>query len=90
VLGLGKLDPIDLPLALAILPLDMFMGIRYRAARALGRRNLAGTGSGAEFPIKDPTMRWSEVREASAALLPSATFTRHVFYRYSLVYRRPG
>jgi SAM-dependent methyltransferase len=90
VLGLGRLDPIDLPLALGILPLDIVMGIRFKAAKALGRPTLTGSRAAPEFPVEDATMRLSEVREASAALLPSATFTRHVFYRYSLVYRRPG
>jgi SAM-dependent methyltransferase len=91
VLGLGRMDLKDLPLAMGLLPLDMAMGIRYKVARALGRPSLAHMRRHQpEFPIRDPGMRNGEIKSSMAALLPYAEFKRHVFYRYSIVYRRDG
>lgn len=87
VLGVGRMDLVDLPRALAVLPLDIAMGVRFKIAKLVGRPTLAGAGP--EAPIAEPTMRWTEVRDASGALLPGRTFKRHVFYRYSLIYRAP-
>lgn len=87
VLGLGRLELRGLPLATATVPLDMAMGLRFKAARALGRPSLAANGGGPEFPVRDPTMPWREIRRAAASVLPGSTYKRHVFYRYSLVYR---
>ncbi len=86
ILGLGRLDLRELPRALAILPLDMAMGMRFKLARAVGRPSLAGVGP--EAPVMNPTMSWAEIREEAARLLPQSTFRRHVFFRYSLVYSK--
>jgi SAM-dependent methyltransferase len=86
ILGLGRMDLADLPVALAILPLDIAMGLRFKVAAWLGRPTLSGVGP--EAPVANPTMRTKDIRLQSSALLPGATFKRHVFYRYSLVYRR--
>ncbi len=85
ILGLGQLTPADLPVAMGILPLDVAMGVRFKIAKAMGRPSLAGIGP--EAPIADPTMRVHEIRTKALAALPGSTFKRHVFYRYSLVYR---
>lgn len=85
VLGLGQLTGAELPRAFATVPLDMAMGIRFKAAKALRRPTLAGVGP--EAPLMNPTMRWGEIREAAASVLPGSSYKRHVFYRYSLVYR---
>jgi SAM-dependent methyltransferase len=87
VLGLARMDLRDLPLAAAILPLDVAMGVRFKIAKALGRPSLSGTGP--EAPIAGPTMRLDEIREQTHRRLPGARIKRHIFYRYSIVYRAP-
>ena len=45
-------------------------------------------GSGA--PIMDPDMSWGEVRAAATRLLPGVRYRRHLLWRYSLLWRKPG
>jgi SAM-dependent methyltransferase len=85
ILGLGQLTVGELPRAFATLPLDMAMGIRFKVAKALGRPSLAGVGP--EAPVMNPRMRWGEIRRATATVLPGSSYKRHIFYRYSLIYR---
>lgn len=85
VLGLGQLSGAELPRALATIPLDMAMGIRFKVAKVLGRPTLAGVGP--EAPVMNPRMRWREIRSTAASILPGSSYKRHVFYRYSLIYR---
>jgi ubiquinone/menaquinone biosynthesis C-methylase UbiE len=53
----------------------------YRAFRGHG-------GSGA--PVKDPEMTWAEVHEAARDVLPGVRYRRHLLWRYSLLWRKPG
>jgi ubiquinone/menaquinone biosynthesis C-methylase UbiE len=53
----------------------------YRAFRGHG-------GSGA--PVKDPEMTWAEVHAAARDVLPGARYRRHLLWRYSLRWRKPG
>jgi ubiquinone/menaquinone biosynthesis C-methylase UbiE len=41
-------------------------------------------------PIMDPDMSWREVRVAAARLLPGVRYRRHLLWRYSLLWRKPG
>jgi SAM-dependent methyltransferase len=41
-------------------------------------------------PIMDPAMTWSQVREAAARVLPGARYRRHLLWRYSLQWTKPG
>jgi ubiquinone/menaquinone biosynthesis C-methylase UbiE len=41
-------------------------------------------------PIKDPDMTWSQVRAAANELLPGVRYRRHLLWRYSLLWRKPG
>jgi ubiquinone/menaquinone biosynthesis C-methylase UbiE len=45
---------------------------------------------GPEAPIMDPDMSWREVRAAAARLLPGVRYRRHLLWRYSLLWRKPG
>jgi SAM-dependent methyltransferase len=49
---------------------------------------LRGTPPGPRPPIMDPTMTLPEIRAAAGDLLPGATIRRHLYWRYSLIYRR--
>ena len=40
-------------------------------------------------PIKDPVETIAEIRTACAAVLPGATFRRHMLFRYSVIWRKP-
>ena len=41
-------------------------------------------------PIMDPDMSWREVRAEAARLLPGVRYRRHLLWRYSLLWRKPG
>jgi SAM-dependent methyltransferase len=45
-------------------------------------------GSGA--PVKDPEMTWAEVHVTARDLLPGVRYRRHLLWRYSLRWRKPG
>lgn len=76
VLGLSRLSPGDLPMgAVAFLP------NRVRVALAPRHHGMPAP------PIKDPDMTLREIREQARALLPGARIRRHLYFRYSLVYR---
>jgi ubiquinone/menaquinone biosynthesis C-methylase UbiE len=53
----------------------------YRAVRGHG-------GSGA--PVKDPEMTWAEVHAIARDVLPGVRYRRHLLWRYSLRWRKPG
>lgn len=42
------------------------------------------------MPIRDPTTTLAEVNQAAAVHLPGSRIRRHLFYRYSLTWRRPN
>ncbi len=42
-----------------------------------------------KMPLHDPQTTYREVREAAQRRLPGARFTRHLFFRYSLVWEKP-
>jgi SAM-dependent methyltransferase len=46
------------------------------------------SGSGA--PVKNPEMTWGEVRATASRLLPGVRYRRHLLWRYSLLWRKPG
>jgi ubiquinone/menaquinone biosynthesis C-methylase UbiE len=53
----------------------------YRAFRGEG-------GSGA--PVKDPEMTWAQVHATAREVLPGVRYRRHLLWRYSLRWRKPG
>jgi hypothetical protein len=55
--------------------------LMYRAIRHEGN-------SGA--PVKDPEMTWAEVRAAAREVLRGVRYRRHLLWRYSLLWRKPG
>jgi ubiquinone/menaquinone biosynthesis C-methylase UbiE len=67
----------DLLAAAPAVPADLF----YRAVYRKGE-------SGA--PIMDPGMSWRQVRAAAAAALPGVRYRRHLLWRYSLLWQKPG
>jgi SAM-dependent methyltransferase len=56
-------------------------GLLYRAIRGQG-------DPGA--PVRDPDMTWDEVRSAARRVLPGVRWRRHLLWRYSLRWRKPG
>jgi hypothetical protein len=52
------------------------------------KRTRGETDPGA--PIMEPDMSWSQVRETAARVLPGARYRRHLLWRYSLVWTKPG
>ena len=79
VVGLAKdKSPKDMLTSAACLPLVL----SYRMTRKKG-----GPGG---VPIADPDMSWGEVRAAAKQMLPGARYRRHMMWRYSLLWRKPG
>ncbi len=52
-------------------------------------RAVHGEGSSGA-PIVDPEMTWRQVREAARELLPGVRYRRHLLWRYSLLWSKPG
>lgn len=70
-------SPADFVASAAGVPVNLF----YRAVYHEGN-------SGA--PIKDPDMTWGQVRATAKTLLPAVRYRRHLLWRYSLLWRKPG
>ncbi|MEV0094710.1 methyltransferase domain-containing protein [Streptomyces sp. NPDC050738] len=59
------------------------------ANRILRRRN-GGEFEADGMRVKRPAMTWGEVRGESRRLLPGHRYRRHLLWRYSLVWDKPG
>jgi ubiquinone/menaquinone biosynthesis C-methylase UbiE len=78
VIGLAwDYSPADFVASAAGVPVNLV----YRAVYHEGN-------SGA--PIKDPDMTWGQVRATAKTLLPGVRYRRHLLWRYSLLWRKPG
>ena len=69
-------------------PADWVIGAAGIPANLYYKRTRGEGNPGA--PIMDPDMSWSQVREAAARLLPGARYRRHLLWRYSLRWTKPG
>jgi hypothetical protein len=79
VVGLAKdKSPIDMLTSAACLPLVL----SYRLTRRKGGPD--------GVPIADPGMSWREVRTVATSILPGVRYRRHLMWRYSLRWRKPG
>lgn len=74
----------DNVLGLAALPANAVVG----AQRAV--RGRAGKPDDEEMPVRDPDTTLAEIRTAAAELTPGARIRRRLFWRYTLVWQRPG
>jgi ubiquinone/menaquinone biosynthesis C-methylase UbiE len=52
-------------------------------------RTVRGHG-GSDAPVKDPEMTWAEVHAIARDVLPGVRYRRHLLWRYSLRWRKPG
>jgi ubiquinone/menaquinone biosynthesis C-methylase UbiE len=78
VLGLAKdKPPVDWLIGAAGIPADLY----YKLTRG-------ESSSGA--PIMEPGMTWAEVRDTARRILPGVRYRRHLLWRYSLVWDKPG
>ena len=61
-------------------------------ASALGQRRSAGiTGDGYKPPvIWPPPMTYRDIRHLAARLLPDSRYRRRLYWRYSLIWTKPG
>jgi SAM-dependent methyltransferase len=70
-------SPADYLIGAPGIPANLF----YRALRGHGE-------SGA--PVKDPEMTWAQVHATARDVLPGVRYRRHLLWRYSLRWRKPG
>ena len=78
IVGLFRGEPVrDWPLAAVAFPVSW--GFRCF-------RGFADIGA----PVQDPRETLREIRSVSGTLLPGAVLRRHLLFRYSLVWRKPG
>ncbi len=86
IVGLARNgSPNDLLYDAAGVPLNLALGAVHGLARAVG---LEGEGPG--HPVAGSPMTWGEVRSTAQRLLPGAQYRRHLLFRYSLTWRKPG
>jgi SAM-dependent methyltransferase len=87
VLAAVALPRTDLPRELPVEALATVVNRGVGLGRLLrGRRDRATPG----MPVRDPELTVREVRRRAAAVLPGVRVRRLLFWRYALVWRRPG
>lgn len=59
-------------------------------AHRLHARRHGGTSGPAAMPVLDPEMSWGQVRRAAHRLLPGCRYRRHLLWRYSVRWEKPG
>ena len=69
-------------------PADWVIGAAGIPANLWYKRTRGEGNPGA--PIMGPDMTWSQIRSATARLLPGARYRRHLLWRYSLTWVKPG
>ncbi len=69
-------------------PADYLIGAPGVPANLLYRALRGEGGSGA--PVKDPEMTWADVHATARDVLPGVRYRRHLLWRYSLCWRKPG
>jgi SAM-dependent methyltransferase len=80
ILGLSRPTLVDLLLS----------GVAFAPNRARMTAGwLRGTRTGPHPPIMDPDLTLAEIRAQSRTLLPGAQVRRHLYWRYSLIWRKP-
>ena len=78
VIGLALNGPIaDYAMDVPATPVNLFYRVRY------------GQG-GPGAPVKAADMTWGQVRATAGTLLPGVRYRRHLLWRYSLLWRKPG
>jgi SAM-dependent methyltransferase len=86
IVGLARsTTPHDYASDVVAVPLNLGLGLTHAALRATGREDHSP-----RFPIKDPAMTWDDVRIGALRLLPGVQYRRHLLWRYSLLWRKPG
>jgi SAM-dependent methyltransferase len=86
IVGLARsAKPADWMHDVAGMPVNVAYGLTHGALRAVHRE-----GSGPGQPVKEAAMTWDEVRVGALRLLPGARYRRHVLFRYSLLWHKPG
>ncbi|MER6991222.1 class I SAM-dependent methyltransferase [Saccharopolyspora hirsuta] len=79
-----KETAVDFAMDAVTLPANAAVGA-YKAAR--GR---AGKPNNEGMPIKDPMDTLAEIRAAAEDILPGAALQRRLFWRHTLLWRKPG
>jgi SAM-dependent methyltransferase len=82
----------DYAVSLVAVPLN-WLGTATFAVAGLAqtpfRRQRGQARERVRAPVAPPSMTLAEIRELAATLLPGVVIRRHLFWRYSLLYRRP-
>lgn len=85
VIGHYRPDTVSDQLAgLLALPANLVVGA------LLALRGRSGKPDDAHMPVQPPQASFSEIRAAADELIPGARVRRRLFWRYSLVWRRPA
>ena len=92
VVALPRIDlPRELPAEVCGAVGERLLGAAFAILRAtVGGRWCAIEASHAIMPVLDGTLTTREVRRQASALLPGAKVRRLVFWRYSLLWRKPA
>ncbi|WP_197029111.1 bifunctional 2-polyprenyl-6-hydroxyphenol methylase/3-demethylubiquinol 3-O-methyltransferase UbiG [Blastococcus sp. URHD0036] len=83
--------PRELPVELAAAAAARLVGLALAAGRVLGwHGRRSGDPASAGMPVRDAELTVREVRRRAAEVLPGVRVRRLLFWRYSLVWHRPG
>lgn len=84
VVGLHRsVSVADFAMGAVSTPADLVMGVRLRRRHLGGRRNYG-------MPVLDPRYTFAELRTAAADIAPGAVVRRRLYFRHTLVWRRPS
>jgi SAM-dependent methyltransferase len=92
VLGLAAPSAGDYALGVVAVPADTAVGC-WKAFRGRGGKpdqQIVIADQTVTMPVRDPDNTLAQIAGAARRLLPGARLRRHVFYRYSLIWRRPS
>jgi SAM-dependent methyltransferase len=83
--------PRELPVELAAGLAHRFLGVVFAAARATGSGPWCALEPGRDqMPVAPGSLTTSQIREQAAALLPGVRVRRLLFWRYLLLWKKPG
>ncbi len=92
VLGLAAPSAVDYALGVVGVPADIAVCVCKAVRGRSGKpdQQVVIAGETVTMPVRNSDETLAQIATAAQRLLPGAHLRRHLFYRYSLVWRRPG
>jgi SAM-dependent methyltransferase len=89
-IALPQVDlPREVPVEVAATVYHHLVGLALAAPRRLRARDVRVDSPHADMPMLEPTLTTRQVRQQATAVLPGATVSRLLLWRYLLVWNKP-